>query len=177
MDKIGSESCIFCAVGFVFLFFFIEETNYRRPTITGTELKLQSGTESHITNMGARSGLANEKAAIDEPRTIEEGLGMTTYRKKTYFDKIKLFDSKVFSPAQSTRSNDGVTIDIPHISSHPLSGLFVRLESCLIQWPEWHSVPQSWWPAIQLRRKHGRPFFRFSSHRSHHWIDLCWPAW
>ena len=88
---------IFCAIGFVFLFFFMEETNYRRSTITGTESKLQSGTESPIPNVEPQAGTSNEKAPVDEPRTTEEGVATATYHKKTYLEKIKLFDSKVIS--------------------------------------------------------------------------------
>src|SRR5277367_5618294 len=51
---------IFCTIGFVFLFF-MEETNYRRSSITGTESKLQSGTESPVANAEADSTIMDEK--------------------------------------------------------------------------------------------------------------------
>jgi hypothetical protein len=88
---------IFCAVGFVFLFFFMEETNYQRSTIAGTESQLQNGAESQVANAEAKTASPNEKALIDETEATKQGLGTVTYRRKTYLDKLKLFDSKVVS--------------------------------------------------------------------------------
>ncbi len=86
---------IFCAIGFVFLFFFMEETNYHRSPASVTESKIQSGTESPVTTPGATT--TNEKTTIEEPMTTEDGLGPVSCHKKTYLDKIKLFDHKIIS--------------------------------------------------------------------------------
>lgn len=88
---------IFCAIGFVFLFFFMEETNYQRPTITGTESQVQNGHDSHVANLEAKSATPDEKALTGEAEATENGLATVAYRRKTYLDKIKLFDSKAFS--------------------------------------------------------------------------------
>jgi hypothetical protein len=75
----------------------MEETNYQRSTIAGTESQLQNGAESQVANAEAKTASPNKKALIDETEATEQGLGTITYRRKTYLDKLKLFDSKVVS--------------------------------------------------------------------------------
>jgi MFS family permease len=67
---------IFCAIGFAFLLF-MEETNYRRPSTTGTESKLQSGTESPVANAEADSTIMDEKTPIDEPGTTDATIDLS----------------------------------------------------------------------------------------------------
>ncbi|TKA47271.1 hypothetical protein B0A54_02749 [Friedmanniomyces endolithicus] len=77
---------IFCAIGFVFLFFFMEETNYNRAPIVGLASEPQA------------SSLPASVAGDDEKRTpasadVEavEPLSENTVRPKTYLDKLKLW--------------------------------------------------------------------------------------
>ncbi|KAK1002199.1 hypothetical protein LTR54_008211 [Friedmanniomyces endolithicus] len=77
---------IFCAIGFVFLFFFMEETNFNRAPIVGLASETQA------------SSLPASVAGDDEKRTpaspdVEavEPLPENTVRPKTYFDKLKLW--------------------------------------------------------------------------------------
>jgi len=93
---------IFCGIGFVFCFFFMEETNFHRSSITGMESKEASGTQSPI---GPAAVKGNETTTLDgktavpsEPSVTEEGHGThESYRKKTYIDKIKLFHPETFN--------------------------------------------------------------------------------
>ncbi|KAK4542452.1 hypothetical protein LTR36_006704 [Oleoguttula mirabilis] len=79
---------IFCAIGFVFLFFFMEETNYSRPAIIGHENEPEvSASASMLTD-------ADEKKLPRSPNVEPaEPLPETVYSRKTYFDKIKLWQA------------------------------------------------------------------------------------
>ena len=76
---------IFCAIGFVFLFFFLEETNFSRAVIMGHENdQPKSGTPA------TPSSPENEKEAVSSDVEPAETSSVPQFRKKTYFDKLKL---------------------------------------------------------------------------------------
>ncbi len=76
---------IFCAIGFVFLFFFLEETNFSRAVIMGHENdQPKSGTPATL------SSPENEKEAVSSDVEPAETSSVPQFRKKTYFDKLKL---------------------------------------------------------------------------------------
>ena len=91
---------IFCGIGFIFCFFFMEETNFHRTTITGTEdSKMVSGLTTPPTALQIDSEKSVEKGPVeDSPQVTEEGLGTTepSFTPKTYLQKIALFDRHVF---------------------------------------------------------------------------------
>ena len=77
---------IFCAIGFVFLFFFMEETNYSRSIILAHE----NEPDTTITP-ASESEQGDEKKALSEPDVEPAEISAATYAtQKTYFDKIKL---------------------------------------------------------------------------------------
>ncbi|MCJ1267223.1 hypothetical protein MMC22_007108 [Lobaria immixta] len=71
---------ILCAVGSVFLFFFMEETNYHRKILPNNE-----GMSSTI--IGSPPGNAEKKIGV-ECRTPD------IYKKKSYLDKLRLFNKQ-----------------------------------------------------------------------------------
>lgn len=85
---------IFCAIGFVFCFFFMEETNYYRG-----EHSIASPMGAQTPKIANDSGLVtpDEKHPVIEPATTEEGTGTIMYKRKTYMDKIKPFAAGTFS--------------------------------------------------------------------------------
>lgn len=79
---------IFCAMGFIFLFFFMEETNYSRPAIIGHE------NEPAIASSHAAHSDDGEKKVPDSPDVEPaEPMPETWPKRKTYLDKIKLWQS------------------------------------------------------------------------------------
>ncbi|KAF2090790.1 MFS general substrate transporter [Saccharata proteae CBS 121410] len=103
---------IFCAIGFVFLFFFMEETNYIRHT-PGTPLD-SPGTETPIEVRGDSSPKdGGEKAALSSS-ALESGsvvaTGLLGPSRKTYWDKLKLWQK-----ADLEKSNE-----IPGMMLRPL---------------------------------------------------------
>lgn len=87
---------IFQAIGFVYLFFFMEETNYSRKTITGQESKESkesSGTQTPIMeNVAGKETAVGEKTIVETPaQANEEGVGTIAMPTKTYLQKLKLF--------------------------------------------------------------------------------------
>lgn len=79
---------IFCAIGFVFLFFFMEETNYSRHAVTGHEVETDSSpSPSTPTTEDEKTGDMTPDLASVEPRAP------TPTKQKTYLDKIKIFQS------------------------------------------------------------------------------------
>lgn len=85
---------IFCAMGFVFLFFFMEETNYDRHAISG----VTATQASSPTGSASPAEIANEKAVMPKTGEAEADTESSqgtqqTYKKKNYLDKIKLFQS------------------------------------------------------------------------------------
>lgn len=81
-DEVQYWCAIFCAIGFVFLFFFMEETNYNRQHV-GTPASTPGDTTP-------TEKLSGEKIAPVESNTSATALP-TEYKRKTYLDKIKLF--------------------------------------------------------------------------------------
>jgi MFS family permease len=79
---------IFCGLGFIFLFFFMEETNYTRHSIAG--IAPDVSVQRAETLMAAKSG---EKNAPLDDRDSETGSPVPAdrYKRKTFFDKIKLW--------------------------------------------------------------------------------------
>ena len=84
---------IFCAIGFVFLFFFMEETNYSRAVIVGHE----AAEDSDKTSQGSQElpAKGDEKSGAGIPADVEqsEPLPSSHMKTKTYLDKIKLVRS------------------------------------------------------------------------------------
>jgi len=80
---------IFCAVSFVFLFFFMEETNYDRKTV-GIVEKGPAASEEPVVEP-----ITGEKTAqvADTPETASMEAGTTTqYKTKTYLQKLSVVD-------------------------------------------------------------------------------------
>lgn len=77
---------IFCGVGFVFLFFFLEETNYSRSVVLGHEDHDGTGTNTPLETV------IDGRKRLSDPKTDEEP---TTYdaapTTKSYLQKLKLF--------------------------------------------------------------------------------------
>lgn len=96
---------IFCGIGFIFCFFFMEETNFHRTTITGTEeAKAESGPDSPadegVMASGDEKRITDDNTAVDtQPQLTEEGMATTTqeFKPKTYVQKLVLFDSDAFT--------------------------------------------------------------------------------
>ncbi|EXJ91478.1 hypothetical protein A1O3_00026 [Capronia epimyces CBS 606.96] len=91
-------AAIFNGIGFIYCFLFMEETNYSRKTIAGQEDKEESGTLTPETVQPEKGATPDEKAVLGAslPPT-EEGLGVINLPKKTYLQKLKLFQPGVFS--------------------------------------------------------------------------------
>jgi len=88
-------SAIFQGIGFVYLFFFMEETNYSRKTIAGQESKEASGTQTPVIT---KEATPDEKTVVETPASpTEEGLGAMSLPQKTYLQKLKLFQPHAFS--------------------------------------------------------------------------------
>ncbi|KIW54296.1 hypothetical protein PV05_06663 [Exophiala xenobiotica] len=93
-------AAIFNGVGFVYCFFLMEETNYSRKSLAGEESMKQSGTQTPIAEMNEKntSQSPDEKTVSQAPGpTTEEGLGIVSLPKKTYMQKLKLFQPGAFS--------------------------------------------------------------------------------
>lgn len=87
---------IFCAIGFVFLFFFMEETNYVRhtpATISGSS----PGSVTPLAEKPSAPSAYDEKTAppatMASENRVETGDAQPTRPVKTYLDKIKLFQA------------------------------------------------------------------------------------
>lgn len=83
---------IFCGIGFIFLLFFMEETNYSRPAIVGREVEDAQDTASSQSNPG-RPDEKQVPADVDvEPvTTISPRSTPSDHPRKSLIDKIKLF--------------------------------------------------------------------------------------
>ncbi|KAI5207719.1 MFS general substrate transporter [Aureobasidium subglaciale] len=79
---------IFCGIGFIFLFFFMEETNYSRHSIIGVAPTIDAQPEQT-----ASTSKAGEKAVrpVDLDAALEDGSPVRSFKRKTYLDKIKLW--------------------------------------------------------------------------------------
>lgn len=100
-DGIGYKWCffiqaIFCGVISIFLFFFLEETNYDRKTVgvvAGTRSPPQSEAEAQVDGK-SHAGPAQEKntsTAADRPESPAEETSIP-YARKTYRQKLALWD-------------------------------------------------------------------------------------
>lgn len=79
---------IFCGLAFIFLFFFMEETNYDRKTI-GVVGKGPAASEEPNTEVP----INDEKTVIDSPESVSlEAATGTAYKPKTFWQKMSLFD-------------------------------------------------------------------------------------
>lgn len=86
---------IFCAIGLIFLFFFMEETNYSRPTVSSNESLVPSPT-SLTPKSETRDFEKVELPSSDESGPNFEPRNTTaaaTIPRKTYIDKLKLFQN------------------------------------------------------------------------------------
>ncbi|KAK2604790.1 hypothetical protein N8I77_007690 [Diaporthe amygdali] len=97
-DGIGYKWCffihaVFCAVISVFLFFFLEETNYDRKTVGVIEgIQASSAVDSEAASPSNESKALSEKgpgAATPESPAAELS---TPYKRKTYRQKLALWD-------------------------------------------------------------------------------------
>lgn len=82
---------IFCGIGFVFLFFFMEETNYSRSIIAGHEVKEAPRQGSGQSTPQAFDEKRAPADADIEPASPSDLPTSSSYSKKSYTDKIKLF--------------------------------------------------------------------------------------
>lgn len=96
---------IFCAVGFVYLLVFMEETNYSRTTITGQDSANDSGTQTpsrEVTQTvitGGKQTAVAQSTADNEKRT-----GQSVHLTKTFWEKMRLFEPDAFTkPNRLTR--------------------------------------------------------------------------
>jgi MFS family permease len=93
-------SAIFNAIGFVYLFFLMEETNYSRKTIAGQESAQASGTQTPDPTEKDTT-TSDEKTVVETPgtphATTEQGLGAVSLPQKTYLQKLRLFVPGAFS--------------------------------------------------------------------------------
>jgi MFS family permease len=82
---------IFCAIGFVFLFFCMEETNYHRGSRPMDTADVESGVKMSPESSVDPAG--EKKAAMDlSVGSVENGYSKK-YQQKTYWHKLKLFES------------------------------------------------------------------------------------
>lgn len=86
---------MFCGAAFIFLFFFMEETNYDRKTVGLTEK------EEDASPVGTPPVEGEEKkqpTAEDLQRATTDVEVGRTYKSKTYLQKLKLWDSQTSRP-------------------------------------------------------------------------------
>ncbi len=82
---------IFCGMGFVFLFFFMEETNYHRAVILNQENNSSTGSSSPspVPSEHEKKALAG----ADVEATESSPSPLSAKRQKTYLDKLKLWQA------------------------------------------------------------------------------------
>jgi hypothetical protein len=87
---------IFLAVGFVFCFFFMEETNYDRVPLEMVSTPATPGTATpKDTPPSIEADTEKSAAAIGNlVANSDSGVGSVQYTKKTYFQKLALLDKK-----------------------------------------------------------------------------------
>ncbi|KAK5194043.1 hypothetical protein LTR47_005365 [Exophiala xenobiotica] len=94
-------AAIFNGVGFIYCFFLMEETNYSRQSLAGEESMKQSGTQTPVAdemNEKNTTHSPDEKTVSQAPGpTTEEGMGIVSLPKKTYMQKLRLFQPGAFS--------------------------------------------------------------------------------
>ena len=84
---------ILCAAGFVFLFFFMEETNYHRELSPGHEAEVDSGADPSAETSETNSK-ANEKNVVETDLSVSS-IAATNNSTKSYWSKLKVFDTNV----------------------------------------------------------------------------------
>ncbi|RFU35916.1 hypothetical protein B7463_g482, partial [Scytalidium lignicola] len=87
---------IFLAIGFIFCFFFMEETNYDRAPI-----EMVPSSSNSVGNVTPKEGVLPTKddlekrvATSSDNSAIETGQGLVEYTPKTYVQKLALLDKK-----------------------------------------------------------------------------------
>ncbi|KAI4715994.1 MFS general substrate transporter [Aureobasidium sp. EXF-10727] len=83
---------IFCGAGFVFLFFFLEETNYSRHSIPGVTpiVDVQPDQASMACKTNEKTARPHNRSSVSEDGSpVPDG----TFKQKTYLDKIKLWQA------------------------------------------------------------------------------------
>ncbi|KAL1310666.1 hypothetical protein AAFC00_000932 [Neodothiora populina] len=88
---------IFCGMGFVFIFFFMEETSYSRQPVAGTKPNQPSASApvSDVKTMAASSN-GPEKTMTTNSNGRDSDLespSLALYKRKTYLDKLKLWQA------------------------------------------------------------------------------------
>lgn len=79
---------IFCGLAFIFLFFFMEETNYdRKPTVMIEQTNAPTATPS-----SEKLQPTSEKSSAITPETQSIEAGIPTFTPKTYLQKLALWD-------------------------------------------------------------------------------------
>lgn len=77
---------IFCVIGFVYLFLFMEEANYARSTITGQENKNANGSQTPVEPvLEAASSEKQGLAVASSPVSSEKEVGQVARPTKTYW--------------------------------------------------------------------------------------------
>lgn len=83
-------AAIFCGVGLVFNFFFLEETNYQRATVGIVEMT--SGTQTPTSSTATESKVENTLSATQTPEMINVESGIVEYQsQKTFVQKLSLW--------------------------------------------------------------------------------------
>ena len=83
---------IFNGIGFVFLFFFMEETNYSRSVIVGHEADdIPDSTSGQSTPAGVEKKAEADIDVDVEPANSPSSLTSHAYKPKSFLDKMKLF--------------------------------------------------------------------------------------
>jgi hypothetical protein len=87
---------IFLGIGFIFCFFFMEETNYDRAPLEMVETPAETpGTVTPKEEPLSTSSDPEKTAAIENAGSdINAGTGITQYTPKTYIQKLSLLDKK-----------------------------------------------------------------------------------
>ena len=91
-DLIQYWCAILCAAGFVFLFFFMEETNYHREISPGRGAEVDSGADPSAETSETNSK-ANEKNVAETDLSVSS-IATTSHSNKSYWSKLKVFDTK-----------------------------------------------------------------------------------
>lgn len=86
---------IFLAIGFVFCFFFMEETNYDRAPLEMVETSIGSAETNSNEEAPTTTGDSEKgPSAGDLSQLHDSGNGFVTYTPKTYLQKLSLVDKK-----------------------------------------------------------------------------------
>lgn len=83
---------IFGGVSLVFLFFFMEETNYSRKTIAADDVISDSADSAEEDVVDTPASMDEKAAHVTNVVDMEEGTTVSSYQLKTFADKMKLLD-------------------------------------------------------------------------------------